>query len=121
MKEDERGKLMTFLKENQLLHCISVKYKRTDAQVRITISHFYNLALHYCYGQPEIAMSAFYRHLHKFFGSPQHLQSLQSISGAPKAQKLSTKLMRWLAYQEIKQKADKIRADQASTATQGPS
>ena len=24
--------------------------------------------------------SAFYRHLHKFFGSPQHLQSLQSIS-----------------------------------------
>ena len=23
MKEDERGKLMTFLKENELLHCIS--------------------------------------------------------------------------------------------------
>ena len=49
MKEDERGKLMTFLKENELLHCISG-------------TNNYNPFLQFSftligYGQPEIAMS----------------------------------------------------------------
>ena len=49
MKEDERRKLMTFLKENELLHCISgTNNYKPFLQFNFTLIG---------YGQPEIAMS----------------------------------------------------------------